>query len=307
MSKGNQELTTLSFVGPRFEDHGLELDMLSELIAYKRLVLETAKELWRRKHPDRERLTKGYEERWEIKFYGLQPGSTAVPLMRTVDQPDGQLALVPIFDELDEAAEAIESAVEAAGADRPLPKDFPKNVIPLFAEFGKGLRPGEEILAKARTRTRPARYTFEARTRLAGWQDRTYEDVVDLVGEVRRADLDGCRFALRTDDDRKIEALFPPDQEAVVTEALREHRSRRLRLQGLGEFSTADRVLRRVVRIDNLVVLPPGGEEFDRTARPIWEVISEMGSEISDEEWSHVPSDLSRNFHDHLYGRKARS
>jgi hypothetical protein len=100
MSKGNQELTTLSFVGPRFEDHGLELDVLSELIAYKRLLLETAKELWRRKHPDRERLPRGYEEQWEVKFYGLQEGSTAVPLMRTVDQPEG----LPLRD--DESARA---------------------------------------------------------------------------------------------------------------------------------------------------------------------------------------------------------
>lgn len=306
MSNGNQELTTLSFVGPRFEDHGLELDVLAELVAYKKLLLETAKELWRRAHPDRERLPRGYEERCEIKFYGLQPGSTAVQLMRVVEQPEGQLPLVPVFDELDEAAGVIEATIEAAGADHPLPPELPKNVIPLFAEFGKGLRPGEEIVARARTRPRAARYTADARTRLAGWQDRTYEDVVELTGEVRQADLDGCNFSLRAEDGRKIPARFLPEQEAVVTEALRDHGSRRLRLRGRGEFATADRMLKRVMRIDDLVVLPSGGEEFDRTARPIWEVVAELGAEIPDEEWSRVPADLSRNLHDYLYRRKAR-
>ena len=39
-----RELTTLRFDGPRFEDHGLEIDVLPELIAYKKILLETTKE-----------------------------------------------------------------------------------------------------------------------------------------------------------------------------------------------------------------------------------------------------------------------
>ena len=39
-------LTTLRFEGPRFDDHGLDVDVLSELSVYKKLILETAKEVY---------------------------------------------------------------------------------------------------------------------------------------------------------------------------------------------------------------------------------------------------------------------
>ena len=38
------------------------------------------------------------------------------------------------------------------------------------------------------------------------------------------------------------------------------------------------------------------------TRRPIWEVIVEIGEQISDEEWAKVPSDASINYKHYLYG-----
>ena len=38
------------------------------------------------------------------------------------------------------------------------------------------------------------------------------------------------------------------------------------------------------------------------TPRPIWEVIAEIGEQISDEEWANVPSDASINYKHYLYG-----
>jgi len=37
-----------------------------ELIGYRNLILECAKELWHKKHPDRERLPKGFEDGFEL-------------------------------------------------------------------------------------------------------------------------------------------------------------------------------------------------------------------------------------------------
>ena len=54
MSDGRR-IAVLKFNGPRFDDHGLDVDVLPEIVAYKRLLQETAKDFWRRKH--RKRLT----------------------------------------------------------------------------------------------------------------------------------------------------------------------------------------------------------------------------------------------------------
>jgi hypothetical protein len=58
----------------------------------------------------------------------------------------------------------------------------------------------------------------------------TNQKHVELRGEVRAADLDGRQFSLRLDDGTKVVAEFTAEQEQTITEALREHASRRLRL-----------------------------------------------------------------------------
>jgi hypothetical protein len=41
---------------------------------------------------------------------------------------------------------------------------------------------------------------------------------------------------------------------------------------------------------------------YDSTARPLWELVVEIGAQVPDEEWAKVPSDLSKNVDHYLYG-----
>ena len=41
---------------------------------------------------------------------------------------------------------------------------------------------------------------------------------------------------------------------------------------------------------------------YDSTARPLWELVVEIGAQVPDEEWAKVPSDLSKNVAHYLYG-----
>jgi hypothetical protein len=60
---------------------------------------------------------------------------------------------------------------------------------------------------------------------------------IELREEVRAADLDDRQFLLRLDDGTTIVAEFTTEQEHRITEALRDHTSRRLRLKGLSEVA----------------------------------------------------------------------
>ena len=51
-----------------------------------------------------------------------------------------------------------------------------------------------------------------------------------------------------------------------------------------------------------LTIQAAGEAPFDPEARPIWEVISEIGASVPDEEWAKVPTDLARNLDHYLYG-----
>jgi len=302
MAKRRRNVVTHTFKGPRFDDHGLDVDVLPDLLAYKVLLVETAKELWRRKHPDRQRLPRGFEDSLTLKFYELQAGSTRVPLVREIEYGDGELEFEPPRDELDEAVTLIADTIDAAAAGSQLPEELPKNVIPLFSNYGRTLGEGESFEHIIPNRPKPACYNVHVRDEVIRRAQGVYEDHVDLVGEVRAADLDGCNFTLRLDDGAKIPGKFTPDQEALIVEALREHATQRLKLTGRGEFDPLTRALKRVVSVTRLCVQAPGEPVFDASATPIWEVVAGISATVPDEEWASEPTDVSKRVDHYLRG-----
>jgi hypothetical protein len=299
------DLTVLTFTGEDFVDHGLELDILPDLVAYKQLVVETAKALWRARHPERERLPKGFEDGIRLKFFTIESASAAIPIKREVlldDHGEQQDLFESDIAIVDDAAALIEEAVDSVSQRDVLPDQFPKNVIPFFDDFGRCLRPGNEIRMKSARRTRIASYTPETRTRLVNWTDPFYEDAISLAGEVRQADLDGCSFTLRLDDGGKVIGKFDPQQEERVTEALREHTSRRLHVNGMGRFMRATGRIERIAHVDSLHVQVPEPAGYDSSVRPIWEQIVEIGASVPEEEWAKLPTDLAMNLDHYLCG-----
>lgn len=306
MAKVQRQLVTHTFRGKRFEDHGLDLDVLPDLYAYKELLVATAKELWKRHHPDRQRLPKNFEDSLCLKFFNLQEGSVAVPIFRQVDtssQPELWQPEQP--DELDEAVLLVTDAVCAAEADQPVPEAFPKNIIPLFDGYGRTLGEDESFELQPHGSEKKAAYSRESRGRLLDFCSAGYEDRVDLSGEVRAVDLGGS-FTLRLDDGAKVPARFSPEQEALVTEALRDHESRRLRVQGMAEFHP-DGKLKSVVTVLELTIHPVGQDSFNPAAEPIWKIIEGIGAAVPAEEWEKVPTDGARNLDHYLYGHAKES
>lgn len=299
MNDSTRDLTTVTFVGPRFEDHGLDLDVLPELLAYKNLLHATAKALWYSQHPDRERLPKGFEANLSIKFYALTAGSTGVPLKRVIPEERGNLSLLD--DELDQAADLLETTIERAAAGQPLPAELPKNVIPLFGEVGKTLQAHEAIGIQSVRRSSRVRFTPEVRERLVRIAEGDYEDSVEIVGEVRATDLDGFTFALREDDGNKVRGYFVPEQEALFTESLRDHVVRRLRVSGVGEFSGATGRLKVVRKVTGLEPVSVEDRTYDSSVPPIWETIGKLASDIPDTEWDKLPRDGAKNYHRFLH------
>jgi hypothetical protein len=294
------ELASLRFEGRRFENHAIDVECTQELIAYRTLVLECAKELWRRKNPGRTRLPKGFEEGFRLQFDRVDPGSAVIPLRRVREAAQGELDL---GDEFDEAAVLVDESILAAGRDDLLPEQLPSNVIPLFRDFGRSLQADEVLYVKARSRNIEAPYTAQARTRLAEWIGPTYEDAVDLVGEVRMANLGPGAFKLRiAETDAQVEGRFDPGQEALVLDALRNHRNVLLHVKGLAEFTTHDRQIRKLTQIEYVELCPSDAVLFDELAPPIWEQLADIGKQAPAGTWESVPDDLSMRIDEIVYG-----
>ena len=299
--KVQRQLVTHTFKGKRFEDHGLDLDVLPDLYAYKELLVATAKELWKRHHPDRQRLPKNFEDSLCLKFNQIQEGSTALPIYREVETDgQGRFSRADEPDELDEAVQLVAQAVLAANADQALPDQLPKNIIPLFESYGCTLREDESFEQQPANGQTNANYTRKSRERLLQFCTAGYTDRIDCVGEVRAVDLAG-KFDLRLDDGTKLPAKFSPEQEGLVTEALREHASRRLRVKGTADYHPDGRI-KGVTRVTQLSIQAAGEPPYDGSAKPIWEVIAEIGATVPEEEWAKVPADLASNLDHYLYG-----
>jgi hypothetical protein len=300
MTATYEDLAVLRFEGERFENHTLDVDTTLELIAYKKLVLECAKELWRRRNPGRFRLPRGFEEGFALAFSEIRQGSAGVPLKRRIERRSDELEL-PSEDEFIHAARLLDEAIEAAGSGQALPSDLPRNVIPLFREFGRTLLPDESVFIRSAGRPTESAYTAPVRERLGAWTDPTYEDVVEVCGEVSMASIRG-QFTLTLESGETPSGRFSPEQEALVLEALRDHRNIRLRLRAIAEFNQADRSLRRFVHVEKAELAPIGAETYDDSVPPVWEVVSRLGSEAPPGTWDDVPSDLSRRVDEYVYG-----
>jgi predicted nucleic acid-binding protein len=182
-------LAKQTFHGARFEDHGLDLDVLPEILAFKSLIAEVAKDLWRRKNPERERLTMNFEDRFRVKIFSIQGGSATVPLERIYSVADDALIVEPPDDEFDEAVDLIADSITAVQNERRLPSGLSRRVIPMFVQFTACLLPDEAISfisgrsSKNATFTRDTKFLFERRITA------DFQDEITVRGELRAGDF----------------------------------------------------------------------------------------------------------------------
>ena len=83
-----KEVVRLTFKGERFRDHAFDLQALSELSQFQKMVAETAKTLWRTANPNRERITSHFEERVRLCLRRIEDGSASAPLEVFIEEKD---------------------------------------------------------------------------------------------------------------------------------------------------------------------------------------------------------------------------
>jgi hypothetical protein len=104
-----------------------------------------------------------------------------------------------------------------------------------------------------------------------------------------------------------INGRFDERQETLVLDALKNHRSVRLRVKGVGEFTSRDRQIRNLTRIDEVSVAPVEMEKYDESSPPIWQQLADIGEHAPKGTWDNVPSDLSTRIDEIVYGQGENS
>jgi hypothetical protein len=234
----------------------------------------------------------------------INDGSTMTPLEVFVDESENDILEGTETQEIDGAIDLAQEVFDALEREAALPERLPRSLMAEYAKFGQSLL-SEDSIEFCRTGKAPTRVRPEHGKRLLAFQDLSHETRVDIVGEVLEADVRRKQFQLWTDEQNKIPVSFAEEHETQVTTALKEHRSVRIRVKGIAAISPSGETT-KIEHVEELVIEPIGEVAFDRSARPIEDVLAELAAEVSEEDWNGVPHDLAKNVDHYLYGTPKR-
>jgi hypothetical protein len=242
-NRDDGEFVRVRFAGGRFDSHTIPFDVLPDLAAYRDLIVEVAKHLYRQRNPDRQRVPKGFAESFQLGLAEVVRGNSATALGMRFDPPIGLEAQSDLgfplhFEYFEDARNQIDQVIAAANDDRPMPGEFPREVLGRFNRFGQSLKAGEHA-ELSHPSVDPVRYDGTTRKRIVLSANPTYEDSVDerfmLTGGdlhtsmVHVVDDDGCHFDFRADSVETCEKAIS-------------RRRHQVRLVGTGQFDSQDRL-----------------------------------------------------------------
>lgn len=135
----------LKYVGARFEGTRLPLDVLSDLPAFRDLLVSYAADQWRKDHAERERLPRNFEKSISFDLVEIRDGS-AMPRIEW-ERGDDQVQLPDLSSELEILVTTSYDKVLALfdHATGPAALDLTPANIRALKKFGGNLLPNEKI------------------------------------------------------------------------------------------------------------------------------------------------------------------
>lgn len=202
----------LRYVGARFAGARLPVNVLSDLPAYRDLLVSFAKDEWKKLHPDRQRVPKGFDASLSFDLTMIEEGS-AVP--NIVWNRDVAQATLPGFE--DELAAVVEAShcdiielFDAAGSGGAQPDLTPEKVRALD-KFGAGLLEGEKIEVGRSAAGEVVYLDLARRKRLITSVRETYNVRLTGVGKLASNSVYG-HIIIRTESEQDISVPIDPEE-----------------------------------------------------------------------------------------------
>lgn len=246
------------FRGGRFTDHTIPIDVLPQLVAYRNLVREVAKTLFRVRK-GRIRVPAGFDTAFQLKLQQVE-GDCAVPVL-TRPEVAGRAGARPMAtdeqeagDYYDDARDIIANTIDAVARGRPLPEDFPEEFLPRLRDLGSYLADDEALELRGPSREPGPVYTTMVRLLLDERTARqSYSRVAEISGTVMGFDWDPGLFRLRTLDGADVVGRHTSATAHKVLKALQEKKFSRVRVLGLVTY-TSEHIPMRVSDIRDVSV-----------------------------------------------------
>lgn len=204
---------TLKYVGERFAGGILPVGVLSDLPAFRDLLVAFAKEEWKSLNPGRKRVPKGFDDSLALSLTSIEEGS-ALPQLKW-EEPDPQSELPGMTTEIGSILEtAHQRVIELIGGGQV--DNLSSEKIRALNRFGAGLQPDEKIeIQSRRDRTNIVVLdTYRRKQLITGARD-TYQTQFSGIGTLFGTNLDG---SIRVDTQRYGTIDLPIEQEQIKEE-----------------------------------------------------------------------------------------
>lgn len=253
------------FSGGRFDSHTIPLEVLPDLAAYRKLVVEVAKMIFRKRMGTRVRVPKGFEDSFQIGLSRIEGGMSAVaymPRLRPVAAPPPQQPLnfaanqaafgPPQYPDFDDARDYIDDLIDSVGSTGSVPQEFPVELAGFFNSFGQSLHE-DEFIELGFGGAKPVRYDTFIRKKIVLSRETTYENAVDAQFVLNGGVV--AQGAIHVLDGNGGGFDFQPSTEFEFTKAYN-RAAENVRLVGTGLYDKNER-LRRLLAVN--VIYSEGG------------------------------------------------
>lgn len=202
------------FIGERFDEHSIPVEVLKDLAAYEGLVVETAKWLYLQENHNRQRVPRGFTDGFALHLSRIDEGSAAAVLDRTSLHSD----LFPneYGEWFDKARDRIIEVIRVAASGQAFDTLLPKSILSLFDKFGRSLREHEKLEFAFGDST--ITYDGKIRKSLVLQTASEYRTEEQLRGAISELDAEKRTLTFKLVNGKKIIGTYAPEvKEQAVT------------------------------------------------------------------------------------------
>jgi len=207
------------FNGVRFDGGRLDLESIQELVAYKRVIVDTAKWLFLEDNPDRARVPKGFERSFSLALTQVEDGSARAELLRVEDPEQLAFSGHGHDDYFELARTRINKVIEDASNGTEL-KEVPIPLLQILVQLGTTLGPEESLEFMRRGADNGPRYDRRVRRKISLEITEQYEEQLEEFGVIVGVDLERGTFSARLAGGRRWEGTFRTEDRDNLTQAL---------------------------------------------------------------------------------------
>lgn len=205
---------SLHYLGTRFRNARLPVEVLSDLPAFRDLLVSYAKDEWRLRHADRQRVPKGFDKSLSFDLIDIVEGS-AIPKLEW-NRNSAQENLPGFADEIEEIVEvAYDNVIALLGGRDGRFKALNAEKVRALNRFGAGLRDHEKIELEERGSSNVVYLDAARRKQLITGARETYltrfEGTGELIGVQVPSGYEGF-VTVRTDLYGEIRIPVDPQQ-----------------------------------------------------------------------------------------------